>query len=407
MLDQIHIFISNFVYKIGIREGLLSESPQFKIGGLLLIFLIVLGYFFSNNFENLIYISSLSMFFLIIYSTHKYRNNFHFSPNCEIYDLYSSSSNPYLWDRLGWDVLHPPNILKLYAIPCEIFDEFKMMNLFFFILLITVMFFVNRNRANGRVQILFELTFLLSIVRIFEGHAYLYILPFVYYSLKTTFENKSNFGFIIFGFLFGFRVIPFLLLIPIIYKLYNKSLKFYIFGGILPFLPIIKNDFIIYKDFIENITSQRIVTLSNSYFIQNIWNLEILNDLSQTYKYLIYFGIVITFSILVFSMSVEYLIARKIILFSTIAFIICLSPRSVPYEMFLLFPILALTGKENFFTYFYFLSFSIQLIFIYGSIFGEDSVLNISSVTFHFVAFLIILFREFRIENQTIKTKAT
>ena len=62
------------------------------------------------------------------------------------------------------------------------------------------MFVVNRNQSNSSVQILFELTFQFPIIRIFEGHTYLYIMPFAYYALKRTFENKSNFGFIIVGF---------------------------------------------------------------------------------------------------------------------------------------------------------------------------------------------------------------
>jgi hypothetical protein len=404
MLNEFHVFISSLVYKVGIRDGFLSENPEFKIEGVVIILLIIFGYFVSNNYKNFIYLNSFFMYFLIIYSTHKYRNNFHFSPNCEIYNLYSSSSNPYLWNRLGWDVLHPPNVLKFYAIPCEIFNNFKIMNLFFFILLIASMFFVNKNQSDRRVQILFELTFLLSVVRIFEGHTYLYIMPFAYYALKTTFENKSNFGFIILGFLFGFRIIPFVILVPIIYKLYKKNLKFFIVGGILPFIPITRNDFMIYKDFLENITSQRIITFSNSYFAQNIWNLEIFDNLSQTYRYLIYFGIVIIFSIFILLMKVDNLTSKKLILFSTTAFIICLSPRSVPYEMFLLIPLFSFRNTENFFTYFYFLSFSVQLIFIYGSIFGEDYLLNISSVVLHFLAFVIVLSREFKVYNRTSKS---
>ena len=48
------------------------------------------------------------------------------------FEIYKSGDNPYSWDRLGWDVLHPPNILKFYALPCELFNSFKLMNLVFY-----------------------------------------------------------------------------------------------------------------------------------------------------------------------------------------------------------------------------------------------------------------------------------
>ena len=51
MLNQIHIFILNLVYKVGIREGFLLENPEFKIEGLLLIFLLIIGYFVLNNYK--------------------------------------------------------------------------------------------------------------------------------------------------------------------------------------------------------------------------------------------------------------------------------------------------------------------------------------------------------------------
>ena len=56
----------------------------------------------------------------------------------------------------------------------------------------------------------------------------------------------------------------------------------------MPFLPTTKLDINIYSSFIENIVSQRILTLSNSYFVQNIWNLEIFSILNNITKYTIY-----------------------------------------------------------------------------------------------------------------------
>ena len=50
--------------------------------------------------------------------------------------------------------------------------------------------------------------------------------------------------------------------------------------------------------------------------------------------------------------------------------------------------------KKHFFVYFYFLSFSIQIFFIFGSIFGEDSFLNISSIIFHITSVLMIIRRD-------------
>ena len=59
---------------------------------------------------------------------------------------------------------------------------------------------------------------------------------------------------------------------PIVFKFYRQNIKFYIFGGVLPFVPISTKDINIYSEFLDNLLSQRILTLSNSYFVQNIWN---------------------------------------------------------------------------------------------------------------------------------------
>ena len=141
------------------------------------------------------------------------------------------------------------------------------------------MLYVNRRRSDGLIETLFEITFLISILRIYEGHAYLYILP-LRTTLKNVFINQNKLSFLILGFIYGFRIIPFLLLIPFIYKFYKKHTSYFLIGGMLPFLPLTFLDISIYKSFVENILSQRILTLSNSYFAQNIWNLNVFSGLT-------------------------------------------------------------------------------------------------------------------------------
>jgi len=387
-MQDLYIFLSSIIYKIGIRDGFLFENPEFDFKSPVLFLILFFGYYFFNNYKKTIYVSSFLLFLITIYSTFKYRNNFHFSPNCEIYDIYKSGANPYDWNRLGWDVLHPPNILKFYSFPCELIGDFKLMNVSFLIFLIFTMLYVNRRRSDGLIETLFEITFLISILRIYEGHAYLYILPFAYYSLKNVFINQNKLSFLILGFIYGFRIIPFLLLIPFIYKFYKKHTSYFLIGGMLPFLPLTFLDISIYKSFVENILSQRILTLSNSYFAQNIWNLNVFSGLNSSTRYALYFSI--AFSV----MWIVYRSTNKINLYAIIPFIISLSPRAVPYEMFILIPFLSILYKKHFFIYFYFLSFAVQVFFVFGAIFGEDSFLNISSVIFFATSSFMVLKRE-------------
>ena len=319
--------------------------------------MLIIGYIFFKNYKLSIYLFSTASILTIIYSTHKYRNNFHFSPNCEISRDYSDSLNIYSTQYLGWDVLHPPYIIKFYSLPCSLFDDFKIMNLALLILLIAVMFFVNRNKDNGHLETLFELTFFLSVIRIFEGHMFLYILPFAYYSLKNLFFTNNRWNFFIVGFILGFRILPFLILMPIVFKFYRQNIKFYIFGGVLPFVPISTKDINIYSEFLDNLLSQRILTLSNSYFAQNIWNTGFFKNMNQNIKYFTYFLIFLLFCLFV------YLNENKTIIFAFFAFLIAISPRAVPYEMIILIPTFAKLYKK----YFY--------IFLSLKLFGSDYVL--------------------------------
>ena len=385
---ELYKFLSGIIYKIGIRDGFLFENPEFSFKKSYFVCTVIFRILLFKNFKSTVYASSFLLFFLSVYSTFKYRNNFHFSPNCEIYEIYKSGDNPYNWDRFGWDVLHPPNILKFYALPCELFNSFKIMNLVFLFLLIFTMIYVNSKRLHGVTETLFELTFLLSILRIYEGHAYLYILPFAYFSLKNVFNNENKWSFFVLGFVFGFRVIPFLLLIPFIYKFHKKYSFCFLIGGLVPFLPTTKLDINIYSSFIENIVSQRILTLSNSYFVQNIWNLEIFSILNNITKYTIY--LIVAY----FLMWLAFKNKSKTIIYAVMPLIISLSPRAVPYEMFILLPFFNEIYKKHFFVYFYFLSFSIQIFFIVGSMCGVDSFLNISSIIFHITSVLMIIRRD-------------
>ena len=93
-------------------------------------------------------------------------------------------------------------------------------------------------------------------------------------------------------------------------------------------------------------------------------------------------------------MWIVYKSTNKINLYAIIPLIISLSPRAVPYEMFILIPFLSILYKKHFFIYFYFLSFAVQVFFVFGAIFGEDSFLNISSVIFFATSSFMILKRE-------------
>ena len=146
-------------------------------------------------------------------------------------------------------------------------------------------------------------------------------------------------------------------------------------------------DISIYKSFVENILLKNTYTFK-LIFCSKYWNLNVFSGLNSSTRYALYFSI--AFSV----MWIVYKSTNKINLYAIIPLIISLSPRAVPYEMFILIPFLSILYKKHFFIYFYFLSFAVQVFFVFGAIFGEDSFLNISSVIFFATSSFMILKRE-------------